>query len=307
MAEITLVKNRLNDAFKVTDLGALRYFLGIEVARSSTGISICQRKYAFDLLHETGLLGSKPVTTPMVRYLHLDLAKDSPAIEPNGYRRLIGKLLYLTTTRPDLSFATQHLSQYMADPRESHMKAVQRVLRYIKGAPAQGLFFPASSTLQLKAFSDSDWATCVTTRKSVTGYYVFLGDSLISWRSKKQTTVSRSSTEAEYRALVSTVCELQWLTYLLKHLHLPFITPAMLYCDSETARHIAANSSFHERTKHIGIDYHVVREKLQARLFHLLPVPSSAQLADILTKALDPQPFSLLLSKLGVHNIHPPT
>lgn len=184
------------------------------------------------------------------------------------------------------------------------MQVTNCVLRYINSVPAQGLFFSSFSTLQLKAFSDSNRATCVTTRRSVTGDCIFLGDSLISQRSKKQTIVSHSSTEAEYRAHMSTVCELQQLTYLLRDLCLSFITPALLYCDSQSARHVATNFSFHERTKHIDIDCHVVREKLQAHLFHLLPVPSSSQLADMLIKSLDPQSLSLLLSKLGVHNIH---
>jgi hypothetical protein len=129
---------------------------------------------------------------------------------------------------------------------------------------------------------------------------------LISWKSKKQATISRSSTEAEYRALASTVCEIQWLAYLLADLQVSSISPAVLYCDSQSARHIAANATFQERTKHIDIDCHVVREKLRSKLFKLLPIPSSAQLADILTKPLDPQPFSYLLSKLGVHSIYSP-
>lgn len=176
----------------------------------------------------------------------------------------------------------------------------------MKKSPAQGLLFPANSSLQLKAFSDSDWTSCQETRKSITGYCIFLGESLISWKSKKQPTVSKSSSNAEYRALASTVCEVQWLTYLLQDFQLPFISPALLYCDSQYARHIAANSSFHERNKHIELACHIVRQKLQKKLFQLLPITSSNQLADMFTKPLDPTPFQHFISKLEVLNICSP-
>ncbi|MCI15401.1 copia protein [Trifolium medium] len=194
----------------------------------------------------------------------------------------------------------------MVTPSTSHYQAAIHLLRYLKGSPALGLFYPASSTIQLKAFSDSDWATCPTSRKSITGFCIFLGDSLISWKSKKQATVSKSSSEAEYRALASTTCEIQWLTYLLRDLQVAFTTPALLYCDSQSARHIASNPTFHERTKHIDIDCHIVREKLHAHLFHLLPISSIHQLADFFTKQLEAPPFQRLLSKLGMLNIHAP-
>jgi hypothetical protein len=183
-----------------------------------------------------------------------------------------------------------------------------RVLRYLKGCPGKCLFFPRNSSLQIKGYTDADWAGCKDTRRSISGQCFFLGHSLVSWRTKKQLTVSRSSSEAEYRALASASCELQWLTYLLRDLEVQCIKPPVLYCDNQSAIYIAANPVFHERTKHLEIDCHIVREKLQAGLFKLLPISSKDQVADFFTKSLLPQPFHLLLSKLGLLDIYqPPT
>lgn len=261
--EISSITTALNSKFKIKYLGYLKYFLGLEIARSKYGIHICQRKYTLDILSECGLMASKPITTPMTKGTRLTQQGGNPLADPASYRRLIGKLLYLSQTRPDISFCVQQLSQFMGHPTSLHHEAAIRVLKYLKHTPAHGLFLPCSSSLQLKSFSDSDWASCPDSRRSITGYCIFLGDSLISWKSKKQATVSRSSSEAEYRALASTTCELQWLTFLLRDFHLPFQQPALLYCDNQLARHIAANNSFHERTKHIELDCHLVREKLQ--------------------------------------------
>ena len=192
----------------------------------------------------------------------------------------------------------------MSSPTNVHQQAAYRVLRYLKGTPGSGLFFPATNTLQLRAFSDSDWAGCPDSRKSTTGFLIYFGSSLISWQSKKQSTVSRSSSEAEYRALASTTCELQWLTYLLQDFRITFIKPATLYCDNQSAIQIATNPVFHERTKHIEIDCHIVRHKVTMGLIKLLPVSSSMQLADIFTKALSPSIFQHLCTKLGMMNIH---
>ena len=166
--------------------------------------------------------------------------------------------------------------------------------------------FPRDSHVQLLGFSVADWGGCPDSRKSVTGYCFFLGKSLVSWKSKKQTTVSRSSSKAEYRALASTTCELQWLSYLLQDLKIFYAKPAALYCDNQSALHIAANPVFHERMKHLDIDCHLVREKVQAGLMRLLPVSSKGQLADVFTKALLPRPFSVILSKLGLVDIFQP-
>jgi len=304
--EITHITNLLHQHFKIKNLGVLTFFLGLEVARNSTGIHLSQRKYTMDLLHETGMLGCAPVPTPMVHSSPPYSTQGVPldAAESSSYRRLLGRLIYLTNTRPDITFSVNKLSQFVSAPTTVHHQAVFRILRYLKNAPGHGIFLSAASTTQLKAYSDSDWAACTETRKSVTGFSIYLGDSLISWKSKKQQTISRSSSEAEYRALAATTCEIQWLSYLLHDFHILFIQPATLYCDNQSAIQIASNQVFHERTKHIEIDCHLVREKLHAGLIKLLPIPSSMQTADIFTKPLPPSIFNVLQSKLGMTNLY---
>jgi len=158
LAEITVVKQFLRASILVKDLGELKYFLGIEIARSAKGIVLCQRKYALDVLTDNGFYGAKPISFPMDSTLKL-IADDLSLLLSDlaSYRRLVGRLLYLTITRPDLSYAVQALSQFMSNPRAMHLQAVERVLRYLKATPCQGLFLKADSNLHLKAYSDSDW------------------------------------------------------------------------------------------------------------------------------------------------------
>ncbi|XP_050211318.1 uncharacterized mitochondrial protein AtMg00810-like [Mercurialis annua] len=304
--EVQSVKAYLHNAFSIKDLGVLKYFLGLEVARSSKGISLCQRKYSLDLLKDTGFIEAKPVSTPMINSKRLSKG-DGEALPDNFlYRKLIGKLLYLCVTRPDLSYAVQQLSQFLDCPTSTHLTAVHRVLRYVKAAPGKGLFFSSESNLHLQAFSDSDWATCPDTRRSISGYCVFLGTSLVSWRSKKQTTVSRSSSEAEYRALAALTCELQWMQYLLTDLRHKTSMPSTIYCDNLSAISLAHNPVLHERSKHIAIDCHLIREKIAAGVIKLLPVTTDNQLADCLTKALPPSCFNHSISKLGLIDLYDP-
>jgi len=304
--ETAHITKLLDQQFRIKNLRDLTYFLGLEVARNKSGLHISQRKYTLDLLHETGMLDCATMPTPMSHSSRLSSTDSVQLNEESSstYRRLIGRLIYLTNTRPDIAFSVNNLSQFVSSPTKHHQQAVFRILRYLKGNLGSRIFLHKNSNNQLRGYSDSDWATCSETRKSVTGFTIFLGESLMSWKSKKQPTISRSSSEAEYRALAATTCEIQWLTYILKDLGIPYIEPAILYCDNQSAIHIASNQVFHERTKHIEIDCHIFREKINVGLLKLLPITFSMQTTDILTKPLAASTFTALKSKLGMQNIY---
>ncbi|KAG7544681.1 Retrotransposon Copia-like N-terminal [Arabidopsis suecica] len=305
--ELQRLKAALHQAFKIKDMGAPKYFLGLEIARNSTGISICQRKYALDILATTGMLACKPCSVPMDPVVHL--TKDSGVLldDAKPYREIIGRLLYLTITRPDITFAVNNLSQFLSCPTNVHLDAAYRVLRYIKSNPGQGLFYAADSEPCLNAFVDADWGTCPDSRRSVTGLCVYLGKSLINWKSKKQHIVSRSSTESEYRGMALATCELLWLTQLLKDLKIPIKTAAKMFCDNKSAIHIANNPVFHERTKHIEIDCHTTRDQIKNGFLKLFHISTDNQHADILTKALQPGPFHSILNRMSISSLYLPT
>ncbi|XP_049414642.1 uncharacterized mitochondrial protein AtMg00810-like [Solanum stenotomum] len=215
----------------MNDLGELRYFLGIELARSSEGILLSQRKYALEMISNTGLSGSKPKWTPMEKNLKLTSSEhdlkfstksdDVPLEDRSIYQRLVGKLLYVTITRPDISYVAQSLSQFMHAPKKSHYEVALHVVKYIKSQPGLGLLISRKGDEKIVAYCDSDWASCPMSRRSVSGFCVKLGISLISWKSKKQNTISRSSAKAEYRCMAQTIAELTWLKGLLQEVQLP--------------------------------------------------------------------------------------
>nr|RVW14389.1 Retrovirus-related Pol polyprotein from transposon TNT 1-94 [Vitis vinifera] len=272
---IQKLKQHLFTHFQTKDLGKLKYFLGIEIAQSSSGVVLSQRKYALDILEETGMLDCKPVDTPMDPNVKLVPGQGEPLGDPGRYRRLVGKLNYLTITRPDISFPY------------TRPRCIVREQR----------------SYSVVGYTDADWAGSPTDRRSTSGYCVFIGGNLISWKSKKQDVVARSSAEAEYRAMALATCELIWLRHLLQELRFGKDEQMKLICDNQAALHIASNPVFHERTKHIEVDCHFIREKIASGCVATSFVNSNDQLADIFTKSLRGPRIKYICNKLGAYDV----
>ena len=296
--ELDSFVHELSSRFNIKDLGHLHYFLGIEVHHTSYGLFLTQAKYAKDVLDRAQMLDSNAVATPMSVKNNFD--DDSVFQDPHLFRSIAGALQYLTFTRPDLAYSVNYLCQFMHAPSNSHFRLMKRVLRYLKGTIELGMRIHASSSSNLYAFVDADWAGCPLTRRSTTGFCTFLGSNCISWCAKKQPTVARSSAEAEYRAMASATAELTWLSYLFRDLGIPLTAPPSLFCDNLSALQLTVNPVFHARTKHIQLDYHFVREKVAQGTLITRYVPSSNQLADIFTKPLSRPSFHDLRNKLGL-------
>ncbi|KAK9186936.1 hypothetical protein WN944_018325 [Citrus x changshan-huyou] len=297
----------LSREFEMKDLGALKYFLGIEVSRSKGGIFLSQRKYALDLLHETGMTACQPIDTPIEEGLKFCITSDQVPVDKGRYQRLIGRLMYLSHTRPDLAYALSVVSQFMHNPEEQHMKAIMRILRYLKTNPGKGILFSKNEDYSnIEVYTDTDWAGSLSDRCSTSGYFTFVGGNLVTWRSKKQHVVARSSAEAEYLGMALGVCEGLWISFILNDLGYPSQQPIQLYCDNKAARDIAHNLVQHDRTKHVEVDRFFIKEKLDEKILELPKIRSEDQLADILTKAISSRAFTKFLDKLGMQDIYTP-
>ena len=286
-ATSALLKDLQKD-FALKDLGDLHYFLGIEVKKVRNGIVLTQHKYANDLLKKTGMVDCKPMSTPLSTSDKLSLHEGS-LLGPDDatqYRSIVGALQYLTLTRPDIAFPVNKVCQFLHAPTTVHWAAVKRILRYIKQCTQLGLNIHRSMSTLVSAFSDADWAGNVDDRKSTGDFAVFIGSNLVSWSARKQATVSRSSTESEYKAMANATAELMWVQTLLRELGVKSPQAAKLWCDNLGAKYLSANPVFHARTKHIEVDFHFVRERVSQRLLEIEFIPSGDQIADGFTKAL---------------------
>ena len=307
-SSITLVNKiiaTLASRFSIKDLGNLFYFLGIEATRTKQGLHLMQRKYIHDLLTKLNMFGAKPVSTPLATHPKLTLKSGQPLQNPSEYRKVVGSLQYLAFTRPDIAFAVNKLSQFMHQPTDEHWQATKRVLRYLAGTMSHGIFLRKSSPLNLHAYSDADWAGDPDDYVSTNAYILYIGSSPISWSAKKQSTVARSSTEAEYRAVANTASELRWVCSLLTELGIPLPTVPVIYCDNVGATYLCANPVFHTRMKHVALDYHFIRANVQSGALRVSHVSTKDQLADALTKSLPRQRFQELFSKIGVTQVPP--
>ncbi|KAL9241610.1 hypothetical protein vseg_015702 [Gypsophila vaccaria] len=293
---ITHISNR----FSLKDLGSLSYFLGIEVRPSPTGLLLTQTKYIHDLLSRYKMLDANPTPTPMSTDLILTKVGNSPLASPTDYRTIVGSLQYLSLTRPDIAFVVNKLAQFMSNPHDTHWSALKRLLRYLKGTMHHGIAIHNQSPMTLHSFCDADWAGDKTDYLSTTGYIVYLGRNPISWSSKKQRTIARSSTEAEFRAVADTTAEVIWVQNILAELQVPFCEPPIIYCDNLSATHYSANPVFHSRMKHLALAFHFVRELVQNKMLRVQHISGDDQLADALTKPLPRVRFQLLLSKIGL-------
>ncbi|XP_040999433.1 uncharacterized mitochondrial protein AtMg00810-like [Juglans microcarpa x Juglans regia] len=293
----------LGQAFPVTDLGPLPYFLGLELDYLSDGLFISQRKYISDLLKKANMLGSKPISSPMSTSTKLSKF-DAPTFEnATLFRSIVGSLQYLSLTRPDVSFAVNKVYQFMHDPKNTDWTAVKRILQYLKSTINHGLFLAKKSGLTLHAFSDADWAGCPHDRRSTRGFCIFLGNHLISWSSRKQHTLACSSIEAEYKSLANTTAELIWLQTLIKDLGFSLSQPSVLWCDNLGATYLSSNPiyhSHHSRTKHMDVDFHFVRDRVAAKTLQVQFCSNKDQLANVFTKPLVADRFFSLKSSLNV-------
>ncbi|GJZ78091.1 hypothetical protein Tco_0642763 [Tanacetum coccineum] len=271
------------------------------------GIFINQSKYALESLKKYGFESCDPVDTPMVEKSKLDEDKEGKAVDPSHYRGMIGTLLYLTASRPDLQFAICMCARYQARPTEKHLNAVKRIFRYLKGTVHQGLWYPKDSSFALTAFADADHAGCQDTRRSTSGSIQLLGDRLVSWSSKRQKSAAISSTEAEYIARCPLCCaQVLWMRSQLTDYGFGFNKIPMYY-DNKSAIALCCNNVQHSRSKHIDIRFHFIKEHVENGVIELYFVNTEYQLADIFTKALGRERIEFLINKLGMRSFTPET
>ncbi|KAJ9557513.1 hypothetical protein OSB04_012127 [Centaurea solstitialis] len=288
----------MTEEFKMSMMGEINFFLGLQVRQFSDGIFINQSKYIFDLLKKYDMSGCHSIGTPMATGNSIGLDHEGKDIDLRNYRSMVGSLMYLTASRPDIMFATCVCARYQAKPKESHLAAVKRIFRYLKGTPYYGIWYPKGLGFELQAYTDADYGGCNMDRKSTSGHLQFLGNKLVSWASKKQQCVSTSTAESEYVAAASCCSQVLWMQSQLRDYGLEY-KKIPIYCDSKSAIAISANPVQHSKTKHIDIRYHFLKDNVEKENIELYFVNTEYQLADLFTKALDEKRFKFLISRLG--------
>ncbi|KAK6143263.1 hypothetical protein DH2020_023611 [Rehmannia glutinosa] len=286
----------------IKDLGPNLFLFQLQIKQCQEGIYISQSKYTKELLKKFGIEEGRTVSTPMVTNVKIDKDEKDKSVDESKYRGMIGSLLYLTASRPDILHDVCLCARFQSNPKESHMSVVKRIFRYLKCTIQYGLFYPKNENFSLKGYSDSDYAGNIDDRKSTSGSCQFLGDCLVSWFSKKQNCVSLSTAEAEYISAAFCCTQLLWMKQTLADYKCSFEN-VPIFCDNISAINIAQNLVHHNRTKHIEIRHHFLRDCVSKRKIEISFVPSQDQLADIFIKQLSSETFASIRARLGIMHI----
>ena len=281
-------------------LGELAYFLGLQIQQNEGGILLSQTKYLKQILKKYGMEDSKPECTHMVTRCSLSANDESVAMHQPTYRSMIGNLLYLTGTRPDIMHAVGIVGIFQENPKETHLQVVKRIFKYLKGTQNYGLWYPRDTDLTLHAYTDVDWAGSVDDRKSTSGGAFFMGSRLVSWFNKKHSSIALSTAEAEYVAVASCCTQILWMMQTLQDFQITCTPPISILCGNTSAINISKNPVMHSKTKHIPIKCHFLQEQVLEQNVKLEYVPSKEQVADILTKPLPRETFEYPRHDLGV-------
>ena len=293
-------KHSMKHEFDMTDLGKMRYFLSLEVFQKSDGVFISQKKYALEVLHRFGMDRSNSICNPIVPGFKFVKDEGGAKVDKTYYKQVVGSLMYLKATRPDMMFVVSIISRYMENPTELHLQTAKRVLRYLQGTFGFGIFYRKRGDDELVAYTDSDYAGDLEDRKSTSGYVFLLSSGAISWSSKKQLVVSLSTTEAEFIATVSCACQAVWLKRVLGKLDQNQNKLTVIRCDSSSAIKLSKNSVMHGRSKHIDVRFHFLRELTKDGTVQLVYCNTQEQVADVMTKPLKRDVFVKLRNLLGV-------
>jgi hypothetical protein len=268
--------------------------------KQDKGIFISQTKYIKEMLKKFGMVDCKPVSTPMQTSCKLSKDDKSKDADQRLYRSMIGSLLYVTTSRLDVMQAVGQVAIFQATPKETHVMEVKRIFRYLKATKDYGLWYPKGNDLSLVAYTDADWEGSVDDRRSTSGATFYLGDCLVSWLSKKQSSVSLSTTEAEYIATTTCCTQVLWMKQTLQDIQVEYDEPILIFCDNTSAISISKNPVMHSKMKHIPIKFHFLREQVTEKNIKVEYVGTKEQIADIFTKPLPRETFEYFRQKLGV-------
>jgi hypothetical protein len=288
--------------FAMTDLGKMKYFLGIEVIQLEKGIFIHQQKYAAEVLNRFGMENCNKVCIPIVPGCKLIKNENGKTCDARQYKQMVGSLMYLLATRPDLAYSVCLVARFMDRPTEMHFAAIKRIMRYVKGTLDYGIMYKhvTDVSLKLQGWSDSDTVGDLDDRKSTSGYVFMIGTSDISWASKKQPIVTLSTNEAEFVAAASCACQCIWLRSILNHLRLDQSSSTMIYCDNSSSIKLSKNHILHGRCKPIDVRFRFLRDLTRDGVVELVHCRSQDQLADLMTKPLKLEAFCKLGKKLGI-------